>query len=91
MKQYRTVLSEKVFHYLLHEIFKSLPYTILNTHEQQLDHFKIEHPVQSNIFLHNKDCYIVKTNLGLFTVKCDSFYEDSINEQRRKMRGKWRC
>lgn len=89
MKQYRTVLSDKIFHYLLKEVCKSLPYTILTDHEERKENLKLEEGAQATGLV-NRDRYIVKTNTGVFTVYRDYDRGEAINEQRRT-RGRWRC
>ena len=42
MKQYRTVLSDKIFHFLLKEVCKSLPYVVLSSEEESRLNLKLE-------------------------------------------------
>jgi hypothetical protein len=90
MKPYRTVLSDKLFHYLLKEVCKSLPYVILSHEEDRKANLKIENDVPIIQGLTNRDIYAVKTNTGVFTVYRQYEQGEAINEQRR-VRGHWRC
>ena len=89
MKQYRTSLSDKLFHYLLKEVCKSLPYIILSRREEKKANLKMEDGPRVHGLI-NRDLYAVKTNSGIFTVYRSYEAGEAINEQRRN-RGKWRC
>jgi hypothetical protein len=88
MKPYRTILSDKIFHYLLKEVYKSLHYDILTKNEESQANqrgIKIEPGQQIPTY---RDSYKVRANGDVFRVHLDD--GGPINENQSKQ-GKWRC